>query len=274
LKNYGEFWTDDILPVAREAHERLQFINVHETDDQGKTVMSGDAREKNMPDRVHYADWTARVVMDEMHKAGWRLADLLSQAVGSTSATTTAPIASPEPIIVPPGKSEPSATLVPDQESPAAPTATPGPQLGTYPANYQEIVITWMKKYSLDALRVEWNGGPKPGEMPAPDGQNWSGYLVIFNTPDRNAGMKTRSVLIRDSIIVANSGFDYKQKKNAPDRARFSHKQDCVTIYVEVFAFSLCSLHSAWNFVNWSAVRIAFASSIYLVSLASEQPAL
>jgi S1/P1 Nuclease len=172
LKNYGEFWTDDILPVAREAHERLQFINVHETDDQGKTVMSGDAREKNMPDRVHYADWTARVVMDEMHKAGWRLADLLSQAVGSTSATATAPIASPEPIIAPPGKSEPSATLVPDQESPAAPTATPGPQLGTYPANYQEIVITWMKKYSLDASRVEWNGDPKPGEMPAPDGRN------------------------------------------------------------------------------------------------------
>jgi len=30
---------------------------------------------------------------------------------------------------------------------------------------------------------------------------------VIFNTPDRNAGMKTRSVLIRDSIIVANNGF-------------------------------------------------------------------
>src|SRR4029453_13039927 len=46
LKNYGEFWADDILPVAREAHERLQFINVHETEDQGKTVMAGDAREK------------------------------------------------------------------------------------------------------------------------------------------------------------------------------------------------------------------------------------
>ncbi|HEY6069927.1 MAG TPA: S1/P1 nuclease, partial [Chthoniobacterales bacterium] len=29
LKNYGEFWADDILPLAREAHERLQFINVH-----------------------------------------------------------------------------------------------------------------------------------------------------------------------------------------------------------------------------------------------------
>lgn len=64
-----------------------------------------------------------------------------------------------------------------------------------------------MKKYSLDASRVEWNGDPKPGEKPAPDGRNWSGYLVIFNTPDGNAGMKTRSVLIRDGVIVANNGF-------------------------------------------------------------------
>src|SRR5437763_14568733 len=55
LKNYAEFWADDILPLAREAHERLQFINVHETVDQGRTVMAGDAREKNTSDRVSYA---------------------------------------------------------------------------------------------------------------------------------------------------------------------------------------------------------------------------
>ena len=86
LKNYGEFWADDVLPLAREAHERLQFINVHETIDQGRTVMAGDAREKNNPDHVGYADWSARIVADELHRAGWRLADLLSQAVGSTAA--------------------------------------------------------------------------------------------------------------------------------------------------------------------------------------------
>jgi hypothetical protein len=82
LKNYGEFWADEILPIAKEAHERLQFRNVHETIDQGKTVMAGDAREKNMPDHVGYADWSAKIVREELHKAGWRMADLLSQAVG------------------------------------------------------------------------------------------------------------------------------------------------------------------------------------------------
>jgi hypothetical protein len=92
LKNYGEFWADEILPVAREAHERLQFINVHETLDQERTVMAGDAREKNAPDHVRYADWSAKIVRDELHKAGWRLADLLEQALTSTS--TVAPSAS------------------------------------------------------------------------------------------------------------------------------------------------------------------------------------
>ena len=85
LKNYGEFWADEILPVAREAHERLQFIHVHETIDQDRNVMAGDAREKNAPDHVGYADWSAKIVRDDLHKAGWRLADLLQQALTSTS---------------------------------------------------------------------------------------------------------------------------------------------------------------------------------------------
>lgn len=85
LKNYGEIWADEILPVAREAHQRLQFIHVHETVDQGRIVMAGDAREKNAPDHAAYADWSTRIVRDELHKAGWRLADLLQQALISTS---------------------------------------------------------------------------------------------------------------------------------------------------------------------------------------------
>ena len=64
-----------------------------------------------------------------------------------------------------------------------------------------------MRKYSLDASRIEWQGDPKPGEAPAPDGRQWSGYLVIFNTPDLSGGMKTRGVLIGDGVIVGNSGF-------------------------------------------------------------------
>ena len=91
LKIYGEFWADDILPLAREAHERLRFMNIHETIDQERMVMAGDAREKHSSDHVDYADWTAHIVRDELHKAGWRLADLLAQAVGSTT-----PVAPPE----------------------------------------------------------------------------------------------------------------------------------------------------------------------------------
>jgi len=130
LKNYGEFWADDILPIAKEAHERLQFINVQETLDQQRTVMSGDAREKNTTDHVGYADWTKGIVRDELHKAGWRLADLLSQAVGSTS----------------------------DQFAGAD-------------------LRAWIDRGAEQA-----------------------------NTPDR-AGIKTRSVLIRDGAIVSNGGF-------------------------------------------------------------------
>src|SRR6266516_2102594 len=91
LKNYGEFWADDILPLAREAHERLQFINVHEIVDQDRKVMAGDARERNAPDHVGYADWSAKTVLEELHKAGWRLADLLQQTLTSTSTTSAAP---------------------------------------------------------------------------------------------------------------------------------------------------------------------------------------
>jgi hypothetical protein len=94
LRNYGQFWADDILPLAKEAHERLRFINIHETIDQERAVMAGEARERNAADNVGYADWSAKVVRDELHKAGWRLADLLAQAVRSTS---TNPTAAPTP---------------------------------------------------------------------------------------------------------------------------------------------------------------------------------
>ena len=85
LKNYGERWADEILPVAREAHQRLRFVYMHAIADQGRIVMAGDARENPPPDRVAYTDWAAKIVRNELHKAGWRLADLLTQAVGSSS---------------------------------------------------------------------------------------------------------------------------------------------------------------------------------------------
>ena len=85
LEGYAESWANEILPVAREAHERLQFVRMHKTVDQNRVVMAGIAPEKPMPDHVLYADWSAKIVRDELHKAGWRLADLLTRAVGSTA---------------------------------------------------------------------------------------------------------------------------------------------------------------------------------------------
>src|SRR5206468_2149604 len=109
LKNYGEFWADEILPIAREAHERLQFIKVHETLDQGRKVMAGYAREKNAPDRVGYADWSAKIVREELHKAGWRLADLLQQALTTGSTNAPAPPIPAEPRSAQPTSPTPSA---------------------------------------------------------------------------------------------------------------------------------------------------------------------
>ena len=211
LKNYGEFWADDILPLAREAHERLQFINIHETVDQDRKVMAGDAREKNAPDHIGYADWSAKIVREELHKAGWRLADLLQQTLTSTSTVAaTAPIP-PEPMPAQPMFPTPTVTLAPTASlatsaTAASPNRQSGSDFGKYPANYKEIVTAWMKANALDASHIDWQGDPKPSDIPAGNGRHLSGYLVIFNTPDR-AGVKTRSVLIRDGVIVSNSGF-------------------------------------------------------------------
>jgi S1/P1 Nuclease len=209
LKNYGEFWADDILPVAREAHERLQFINVHQTVDQERTVMAGDAREKNALDHVGYADWSAKTVREELHKAGWRLADLLTQAVTSTSTSAAAAPIPPEPMPAQPISPPPSAAHLPTAaQTSSAPAARAGPasQFGEYPANFKEIVTSWMQTSRLDPSRIDWQGDPKPGELPTTGGRRVAGYLVIFNTPHRT-GAKTRSVLIRDGAVVNHSGF-------------------------------------------------------------------
>jgi hypothetical protein len=86
IRNYSELWADEILPIAREAHERLQILRMRESFDQGRRVMTGIARERPMPDHVPYSSWSAKIVLNEIHKAGWRLADLLTQAVTSSSA--------------------------------------------------------------------------------------------------------------------------------------------------------------------------------------------
>ncbi len=86
IKNYAEAWANEILPIAREAHERLNFIGVHpQSQNDGTRAAFGSATEKQMPDHLSYRDWSVRIVHDELHKAGWRLSDLLQQLLAPGS---------------------------------------------------------------------------------------------------------------------------------------------------------------------------------------------
>jgi hypothetical protein len=79
MDSYAEIWADEILPIAREAHARLEFRNVKPLLDGDQVVAAGEAIEKPPPDQTPYRSWATSVVRDELHKAGWRLADLLQK---------------------------------------------------------------------------------------------------------------------------------------------------------------------------------------------------
>ena len=202
LKNYAEAWANEILPIAHEAHERLQFINIRMQQEQDRTVAAGTALEKTGNDRVGYADWVTGIVREELQKAGWRLADLLSQATTSTtSSDSLAAVATPVPTPSPTVKPSPTAT-------PSSPTRSPlrGSPYGEYPLNYKEIVSAWLKARRLDDSLIQWQGEPKAADISIGPGLHLRGYVVIFNTPEQSQP-KTRSVLIRNGTVISNSGF-------------------------------------------------------------------
>ncbi|HEY2124784.1 MAG TPA: S1/P1 nuclease [Chthoniobacterales bacterium] len=91
VRRSGEIWADEILPLAREAHERLTFNNVHALKQEDRVVAAGDAEEKPVKDAPGYKDWAAKVVRQELHKAGWRLADLLTQALAPAARAESSP---------------------------------------------------------------------------------------------------------------------------------------------------------------------------------------
>ncbi|MBV9009735.1 MAG: hypothetical protein JO354_11310 [Verrucomicrobia bacterium] len=76
-KTWAEKWADEILPVAREAHARVRFEHVHREERDGHAFAKGEAREIGSG----YLDWATGVVKTELHKAGWRLADLLEHVL-------------------------------------------------------------------------------------------------------------------------------------------------------------------------------------------------
>jgi hypothetical protein len=79
VDSYAEIWADEILPIAREAYACLQFTNVHLQQEKDRIVVAGEAVEKPTANRMNYRAWATDVVREELHKAGWRLADLLAK---------------------------------------------------------------------------------------------------------------------------------------------------------------------------------------------------
>ena len=79
---YAEFWANEILPQAIEAHARLEFRGVKpKLDAKGRTLAVGVAEDKAQAGSTPYHEWAAGVTRDNLHKAGWRLADLLEKAL-------------------------------------------------------------------------------------------------------------------------------------------------------------------------------------------------
>lgn len=85
---------------------------------------------------------------------------------------------------------------------------------GAYPANYQEIVTTWLDSNLVDpkSVRIKWLGEPRPGELTVGKDQKVSGFLVDFSVNARNVfgtytGAQKHTALIRDGQVVTATGF-------------------------------------------------------------------
>lgn len=80
VETWAEELANEILPLAREAHERLDFTKIKSTPG-AVLITSGHAEEKKQSGGKLYAVWAAATVKDEIHKAGLRLAALLEDVL-------------------------------------------------------------------------------------------------------------------------------------------------------------------------------------------------
>lgn len=83
---WSEKWADDILPIAKEAHDRLRFLPQEDfaKDRAGKFVARWTAIEAPHIGTDSYSIWASKTVEKELPKAGWRLAALLEAALGTS----------------------------------------------------------------------------------------------------------------------------------------------------------------------------------------------
>jgi hypothetical protein len=79
VETWAEKLANEILPVAREAHDRLSFSHVVTKAGRGD-IERGDAEEKQSNGKT-YANWAGAVVRDQIHKGGWRLAAALEKVL-------------------------------------------------------------------------------------------------------------------------------------------------------------------------------------------------
>jgi len=79
-ETWAEQMANDILPIAKQAHERLTFSAIKITDG-AHDIKSGNAKERRKPGQKLYAVWAAGVVKDEIQKGGWRLAAVLEETL-------------------------------------------------------------------------------------------------------------------------------------------------------------------------------------------------
>ncbi len=82
VDTWAEQLANEIIPIAREAHTRVEFTNIKIAPGSipGKDdIKSGRASEKKKSGGIFYANWAAATVKTEIHKGGWRLAALLEE---------------------------------------------------------------------------------------------------------------------------------------------------------------------------------------------------
>lgn len=81
VDTWAEKMANEIIPIAREAHKRLEFskINISAGTAPGSDIKSGRASEKKHSHGQFYANWAAATVKTEIQKGGWRLAALLEE---------------------------------------------------------------------------------------------------------------------------------------------------------------------------------------------------
>lgn len=79
VEKLPEVWANDILPLARAAHARLHYENVVPKLEHQNMIAGGEIVEREGENSIPYSQWAATEVLVEMHKAGWRLADLLTR---------------------------------------------------------------------------------------------------------------------------------------------------------------------------------------------------